>query len=166
MLELSEPGRLRVLLVDDDPAILAQLRSEFANAATELIVATKLPEAQRLHATGRTGALLLEPALNGGQGLQWCRTLRSAQDPTPLIMLSAKATEVDRIVGLEAGADDYLAKPFHVRELRARLQAVLRRRPPLEPPGAPSRSAEVIRFDPSSSTFSAGNCTKAPRWYP
>lgn len=166
MLELSEPGRLRVLLVDDDPATLEQLRSEFANAATELIVATKLSEAQRLHAKGRTGALLLEPALNGGQGLQWCRTLRSAQDPTPLIMLSAKATEVDRIVGLEAGADDYLAKPFHVRELRARLQAVLRRRPPLEPPGAPSRSAEVIRFGPFEFNLQRRELHKGPQVVP
>ena len=166
MLEPSEPSRLRLLVVDDDPTTLAQLRAEFSHAATELIVAADVPAAQRLHVPGRTGALLLDPTLNQGEGLDWCRMLRAAQDSTPLIMLSAKATEVDRIVGLEAGADDYLAKPFHSRELRARLQAVMRRSPTTEPPGAPSRSAEVIHFGPFEFNLQRRELRKGPQAVP
>ncbi|MFN5723692.1 MAG: hypothetical protein ACK47O_07750, partial [Betaproteobacteria bacterium] len=81
--------------MDDDPATLAQLRAEFSHAATELIVAADVPAAQRLHVPGRTGALLLDPAVNKGEGMDWCLMLRAALDSTPLIMLSAKATEVD-----------------------------------------------------------------------
>ncbi|NBO83126.1 MAG: two-component system response regulator OmpR, partial [Betaproteobacteria bacterium] len=75
-------------------------------------------------------------------------------------------TDVDRIVGLEAGADDFLAKPFHPRELRARLQAVLRRRPPSEPPGAPARSAEVIHFGPFEFNLQRRELRKGPQSVP
>ncbi len=64
----------------------------------------------------------------------------------PIIMLTAKGDDVDRIVGLEVGADDYLPKPFNPRELVARIQAVLRRRPPPAPPGAPSTGTQVVEF--------------------
>jgi two-component system phosphate regulon response regulator OmpR len=143
MLEPSEPSRLRLLVVDDDPTTLAQLRAEFSHAATELIVAADVPAAQRLHVPGRTGALLLDPALNQGEGLEWCRMLRAAQDSTPLIMLSAKATE-----------------------LRARLQAVMRRSPTTEPPGAPSRSAEVIHFGPFEFNLQRRELRKGPQAVP
>ena len=70
-------------------------------------------------------------------------------------MLTAKGEDVDRIVGLEVGADDYLGKPFNPRELLARIHAVLRRRPPQEAPGAPRRDNEVVTFGPSPSTWAA-----------
>ena len=73
--------------------------------------------------------------LPGEDGLSICRRLRAANDLTPIIMLTAKVEDVDRIVGLEVGADDYLPKPFNPRELLARIHAVLRRRPTLEAPG-------------------------------
>src|SRR5688500_12023955 len=81
-------------------------------------------------------------------GLELCRPLRARRDlaGVPILMLTAKGDDVDRIVGLEVGADDYLAKPFNPRELVARIQAVLRRRPPPAPPGAPSTDREIAEF--------------------
>jgi two-component system phosphate regulon response regulator OmpR len=90
--------------------------------------------------------LVLDLMLPGEDGLSICRRLRAAHDRTPIIMLTAKGEDVDRIIGLEVGADDYLAKPFNPRELLARVNAVLRRRPTSEVPGAPSTDNEVIQF--------------------
>ena len=148
MAEPAERKRLRVILVDDDAAQAEALRVAFGPAGIELLVATDTASLQRLHVRGRTDLILLEPAMGGGEGLSICRSLRGEGDDTPVIMISTQAQDVDRIVGLEVGADDFLPKPFHTRELLARIHAVLRRRPPPEPPGAPSRSAEVIQFGP------------------
>jgi two-component system phosphate regulon response regulator OmpR len=82
----------------------------------------------------------------GEDGLSILRRLRAVNDDTPVIMLTAKGEDVDRILGLEVGADDYLPKPFNPRELLARLNAVLRRRPEKESPGAPSKEDEVVTF--------------------
>jgi len=86
--------------------------------------------------------------LPGEDGLSICRRLRAANDVTPIIMLTAKVEDVDRIVGLEVGADDYLPKPFNPRELLARIHAVLRRRPAQEAPGAPAKEAQTVNFGP------------------
>jgi two-component system phosphate regulon response regulator OmpR len=83
----------------------------------------------------------------GEDGLSICRRLRGADDAIAIIMLTAKGDEIDRIVGLELGADDYLPKPFNPRELVARIHAVLRRRGSL-PPGAPAATEETLRFGP------------------
>jgi two-component system phosphate regulon response regulator OmpR len=90
--------------------------------------------------------LVLDLMLPGEDGLAICRRLRGAANPMPVIMLTAKGDEVDRIVGLEMGADDYLPKPFNPRELVARIHAVLRRRQPPPPPGAPEPSEAIISF--------------------
>jgi two-component system phosphate regulon response regulator OmpR len=82
----------------------------------------------------------------GEDGLSILRRLRGANDRTPVVMLTAKGEDVDRIVGLEMGADDYLPKPFNPRELLARINAVLRRRGPDELPGAPAQEAGSVRF--------------------
>ena len=74
--------------------------------------------------------IVLDLMMPGEDGLSICRRLRTAGDQTPIIMLTAKGEDIDRIVGLEVGADDYLGKPFNPRELLARIHAVLRRRPP------------------------------------
>lgn len=81
-------------------------------------------------------------------GLSVCRQLRAEDIRTPIIILSAKAQEADRIAGLMAGADDYVCKPFNPREVRARIQAILRRSSPSEEPGGPSIRDEAIRFGP------------------
>jgi two-component system phosphate regulon response regulator OmpR len=98
--------------------------------------------------------LVLDLMLPGEDGLAICRRLRAAGNTTPIVMLTAKGDEVDRIVGLEMGADDYLPKPFNPRELLARINAVLRRRPPEEPPGAPAAAAESVSI--GAFTFDLG----------
>jgi two-component system phosphate regulon response regulator OmpR len=97
-------------------------------------------------------------------GLAICRRLRAggAGASTPaIIMLTAKGDDVDRIVGLEMGADDYLPKPFNPRELLARINAVLRRRAPSGPPGAPASASEVHAFGAFSLNLSTRTLTKA-----
>jgi len=91
---------------------------------------------------------VLDLMLPGEDGLAICRRLRGQQTSPAIIMLTAKGDDVDRIVGLEMGADDYLPKPFNPRELLARINAVLRRRSPAGPPGAPAASGDVHRFGP------------------
>lgn len=166
MSEQAEPARLRVLLVDDDEATQASLRREFETQEMDLVVAADAAAVQRLHVPGRTDLILLEPALHQGEGLEICRRLRAVDDATPLIMISRRVNEVDRIVGLEVGADDYLTKPFHPRELRARMQAVLRRQPPPEPPGAPSRAAEVVHFGPFEFNLQRRELRRGPQPVP
>ena len=92
--------------------------------------------------------LVLDLMLPGEDGLSICRRLRGGHDNTPIIMLTAKAEEIDRIVGLEMGADDYPSKPFNPRELLARINAIPRRRGTEEHPGAPSQENESIAFGP------------------
>lgn len=82
----------------------------------------------------------------GEDGLAILKRLRAEKDMTPVIMLTARGEDVDRILGLELGADDYLGKPFNPRELLARIHAVLRRRPRQDAPGAPSMENEVVKF--------------------
>lgn len=94
----------------------------------------------------RFDALILDLMMPGEDGLQILRRLREQKDMTPIIMLTARGEDVDRIVGLEMGADDYIPKPFNPRELLARIHAVLRRRPANEVPGAPSMEGEVVKF--------------------
>ncbi len=89
--------------------------------------------------------MVLDRMLPGEDGLSICRRLRGQGDRTPIVMLTAKGDEIDRILGLEMGADDYLPKPFNPRELLARINAVLRRQSSL-PPGAPEDLPEITRF--------------------
>ena len=98
--------------------------------------------------------MVLDLMLPGEDGLSICRRLRGTGNAIPIIMLTAKGDDVDRIVGLEMGADDYLPKPFNPRELVARIKAVLRRRAAPPPPGAPTAEAESVelrRHDASTS---------------
>ena len=90
--------------------------------------------------------IVLELMMPGEDGLSIVRRMRAAGDLTPVIMLTAKGDEVDRIIGLEMGADDYLAKPFNPRELLARIHAVLRRKPVGDLPGAPGSETEEVLF--------------------
>ncbi len=155
----------RLLLIDDDAA-LTRLVSEYLSGAGFVVEscadgATGLAALRRGAASGRPfDGLVLDLMLPDGDGLELCRRLRSDADPTlaalPIVMLTARGDEADRIVGLELGADDYLGKPFHPRELLARLRAVLRRGARAAPGGeAPlrfgrleiDRAARVARVD-------------------
>jgi len=142
----SRPNR--ILVVDDDARIRELLRRYLTQEGFEVLLAED-SRALNKHLTRETVDLIvLDLMLPGEDGLTICRRLRAASDNTPIIMLTAKVEEVDRIVGLEVGADDYLAKPFNPRELLARINAVLRRRPALEAPGAPSKEPMTVNFGP------------------
>ena len=95
----------------------------------------------------------------GEDGLSICKRLREQQNPIPIIMLTAKGDENDRIEGLEVGADDYLPKPFNPRELVARIRSVLRRQVK-ELPGAPSQQEEIVSFGPYRLDLSTRRLTK------
>lgn len=133
---------VRLLLIDDDARLAAMLGDYLRQAGLGVVVASTLAEGRAHLARESWDALILDLMLPDGQGLDLTRELR-AQPATrglPLLMLSARGEPMDRVVGLELGADDYLAKPFEPRELLARLKALLRRSGPGEPGG------EVLRF--------------------
>ncbi|MDC7675731.1 response regulator [Asticcacaulis machinosus] len=116
----------RLLVVDDDRDLRDLISDFLGQHGFEIHTASGAREMDRVLMRGDIDLVVLDFMMPGEDGLSICRRLNAAKGP-PVIMLSARAEEVDRIVGLELGADDYLAKPFHPRELLARIRAVLRR---------------------------------------
>jgi len=138
----------KILVVDDDARIRDLLRRYLTQEGFEIMIAEDGKALNRILLRETVDLIVLDLMMPGEDGLSICRRLRAANDRTPIIMLTAKGEDVDRIVGLEVGADDYLGKPFNPRELLARIHAVLRRRPPQEAPGAPSGDNEIVSFGP------------------
>ena len=136
----------KLLFVDDDPRLRDLLRRYLGENGFQVFVADNGVTMNRLWLRERFDALILDLMMPGEDGLQILRRLREQKDTTPIIMLTARGEDVDRIVGLEMGADDYIPKPFNPRELLARIHAVLRRRPAADAPGAPSMTDEVVKF--------------------
>lgn len=136
----------KIMIVDDDARIRDLLRRYLSQEGFEVMVAEDAKTLNRLLLRETVDLIVLDLMLPGEDGLSITRRLRASNDKTPIIMLTAKGEDVDRIVGLEVGADDYLGKPFNPRELLARIHSVLRRRPVMEAPGAPSAEAEVVTF--------------------
>lgn len=138
--------QIKILVVDDDIRLRDLLRRYLGEQGFNVIVAENGQAMNRLWIRERFDLLVLDLMLPGEDGLSICRRLRGAGDKTPIIMLTAKGEDMDRIVGLEMGADDYLPKPFNPRELVARISAVLRRVGPEEVPGAPSEKPQTFTF--------------------
>ena len=115
-----------ILVVEDDRETRALIAKYLRTNACNVTTATDGREMTRAMADHRIDLLILDVMLPGEDGLSLCRRIR-AESQTPIIMLTARGEDVDRIVGLEMGADDYLGKPFNPRELLARINAVLRR---------------------------------------
>ncbi|WP_225984546.1 osmolarity response regulator transcription factor OmpR [Noviherbaspirillum aerium] len=136
----------KILVVDDDLRLRDLLRRYLAEQGFNVVTAENAQAMNKLWIRERYDLLVLDLMLPGEDGLSICRRLRGAGDQTPIIMLTAKGEDVDRIVGLEMGADDYLPKPFNPRELVARINAVLRRKGPDEIPGAPSETPQTFHF--------------------
>jgi DNA-binding response OmpR family regulator len=118
----------QILVVDDDPEIRKLLARYVEGQAFRVLLASSCSELRERLATDRIDLVVLDVMLPDGSGLDACRDLRAKRNTTPVILLTALKEDVDRILGLEMGADDYLGKPFNPRELVARIRAVLRRR--------------------------------------
>jgi two-component system response regulator MprA len=118
---------MRVLVVDDEPAVRDSIERVLRHEGFEVELAANGREAIRRLATSRPDAVLLDVLMPQLDGLEVCRRMRDTGDRTPVLMLTARDAVDDRVAGLEAGADDYLPKPFALEELLARLQALLRR---------------------------------------
>jgi DNA-binding response OmpR family regulator len=118
----------RILVVDDEPSVTDMLAYNLRKAHFEVFVAADGRQALELARDCRPDLIVLDLMLPGIDGLDVCRALRE-ESQVPIIMLTARGEEIDRVLGLELGADDYVCKPFSVRELMARIRAVLRRVP-------------------------------------
>lgn len=123
---------MKILLVDDEVELADPLSRLLNREGYEVDVATNGEAGCDLASQGGYDLLILDWMLPGLSGLEICRQVRSRQDSTPVLFLTAKDTLNDRVDGLDAGADDYLVKPFELRELLARVRALLRRSPNLE----------------------------------
>ena len=137
--------KTRILVVDDDQRLRELLVRYLGGEGYEVKAVPDAAGMDRQLARERYDLVVLDLMLPGEDGLAVCRRLRAQPTAPAIVMLTAKGDDVDRIVGLEMGADDYLPKPFNPRELLARINAVLRRRAP-SLPGAPAATKEIHRF--------------------
>ncbi len=140
-------GSDHILLVDDDRQLLSLLADYLHAGGLRVTTAETVAQARQQLADHRIDLLVLDVMLPGEDGLSLCRDLRArAVTPVPILMLTARSEEADRVLGLEMGADDYLTKPFATRELLARIRAVLRRTRMLPPNMQPLQQAHELQF--------------------
>src|SRR5579862_7754378 len=130
---------MRVLVVDDEPAVRQALDRALRFEGYETETAVDGLGALSVIAERPADAVVLDVAMPRVDGLEVCRRLRAAGDPTPILLLTARVAVSERVAGLDAGADDYLVKPFALEELLARMRALVRRTAPLS-------DNEVLRF--------------------
>jgi DNA-binding response OmpR family regulator len=145
----------KILIVEDEEALLKGLELNLAREGYQVLTAANGEEGMRLALRENPNLVLLDIMLPGINGLDVCRELRHKAFDAPIIMLTAKSEEVDRVVGLEIGADDYITKPFSRRELLARIRVRLRRQP--------ARAGEQLaryRFDNVEIDFEKYGATK------
>jgi two-component system, OmpR family, response regulator MprA len=145
---------MRVLVVDDDAAVRQSLSTALGRDGYEVLAADGGSAALARMAATSVDAIVLDVAMAEPNGLQVCRRLRARGDRTPILMLTARDLIDDRVAGLDAGADDYLVKPFALAELRARLRALLRRN---------AASAERLRYGDLVLDLAAARVTRGGR---
>ena len=131
----------RILVVEDDPAILRGLKDNFEAESYEVLTATDGEAGYRLIRERKPDLIILDLILPKLGGYELCRKVRKEGTTTPILMLTARGEEADRVLGLDLGADDYVTKPFSLRELLARVRAILRRANP------PTALPNELRFD-------------------
>lgn len=134
---------VKILIVEDEPSILMALQDDLSLEGYEVLTARDGPSGLIKANEEHPDLVILDVMLPRMDGFEVCRRLRSEGMSTPILMLTAKAQEVDKVLGLELGADDYVTKPFSPRELQARVKALLRRSRPADPDRTPNR---VDRF--------------------
>jgi len=132
--------KTRILIVEDEPAMVAGLRDNFEYEGYEVISAPDGVAGLERALADHPDLVVLDVMMPRMSGLDVCKQLKTKRPALPIIMLTARGQEIDKVVGLELGADDYVTKPFSIRELMARVKAVLRRVSP------PAKMPEVYRF--------------------
>jgi DNA-binding response OmpR family regulator len=150
-------GRRTILLVEDEPAIAEPLVESLEREGFALEVAGTVASALEQTARLRPDLVLLDLMLPDGSGFDVCREVRRTSQ-VPIIMLTARGDEADRVIGLELGADDYVAKPFSAREVVARVRAVLRRAHAVAAPADGDGPLEIgdVRLDPATRSVTFG----------
>ena len=159
-------GRRTILMVEDEESITVPLAEALAREGFDTEVAGTAAEALDLAGRVAPDLVLLDVMLPDGSGYDVCRELRS-KSRVPIIMLTARGEETDKVVGLELGADDYIVKPFSAREVAARIRAVLRRTgeaatPSKEAAAAPSRSARCASTPPAAAPSWTATSSTSP----
>ena len=144
---------MRVLLIEDEPAVRDAVERALRGAGHKTDLAKEGPAGLQMAMTTPYDAVVLDLGLPGLDGLEVCRRLRSGGNQVPVLMLTARAAVRERVEGLDAGADDYLVKPFERQELLARLRALLRRRPPR---GSASVVVADLALNPDTHEVSRG----------
>jgi two-component system phosphate regulon response regulator OmpR len=142
---MTAEAQAHILLVDDDLRLRGLLETFLQREGFRIAVAANAAQMEKVLHERPIDLMVLDLMLPGRSGLDICRDLRAAGNTLPIVMLTAKGDDIDRILGLEIGADDYLPKPCNPRELAARIRAVLRRRQ-APTPGAPAAEAAPIRI--------------------
>ena len=158
---LSNKRPPRILVVDDDSRLRDLLRQFLTNNGFHVSVAENAEQMNLSWLRERFDAVVLDVMMPVKTAFRLQKRIRASNDTTPILMLTAKGEDIDRILGLELGADDHLPKPYNPRELLARLHAILRRREPVDPPGAPSKEDEVVRSATSLLIWVLANFLKA-----
>lgn len=146
---MNPPSGRRLLVIEDEPSLVAALRYSLQKEGFRVDSATDGLDGLEKARSLRPDLLILDLMLPGLDGIEVCRRLRTSSN-VPILMLTARADEVDKVVGLEVGADDYLTKPFGMRELVARVRALLRRAP--EPAGDEPLAVGSLTLDPRGRT--------------
>lgn len=141
---------MKILVVDDDPGVRESLRRSLTFNGYTVELATDGVQGLRAFAARKPDAVVLDVMMPHLDGLETCRQLRSTGDDTPILMLTAREAVSDRVAGLDAGADDYLAKPFALEELLARLRALLRRALPVGSDGGDLLKFADLSLDPAT----------------
>lgn len=144
---------MRLLLIEDSERLRELVTEAVRAAGWRIDAVTSVADAEAAVAVTQYDVLLLDLGLPDGDGVDLIRTRRAARDQTPILVLSARSGIDDRVDGLDAGADDYLAKPFHSRELMARVRALMRRAPLS---AQPVLEAGKLRFDPAAGSVFCG----------
>ena len=144
-----------ILVVEDESSIAAMLNVDLVSEGYDVTLASTGPDAIQLATTHEYSLVLLDVMLPGKDGFEVCREIRRAGRQTPVILLTARTHDAEKVMGLDLGADDYITKPFNPRELRARIKAVLRR--------TSAEAPDVVAFGDVEVDFGRGEIRRAGR---
>jgi DNA-binding response OmpR family regulator len=153
--------KTKILIVEDDPSIRFGLVTLFKSEGFSVEECAKGDEAVASVAVFQPEVILLDVMLPGLSGYDICKTLRDRKVTTPILMLTAKGQEMDKVIGLDLGADDYVTKPFGARELLARVQALLRRQAKAAAPSFEPFTLGRCKVDPKTYTLQRGKETES-----